>query len=119
MVLGLNSTKLKLRYLVPPTKALSVDGFVLESQRKLRNLEVIFVLHLSLTHRALFKSFFFFHLRNIARLMLNFSVTEKLINLLDDRDFSSYTPILWKSLPLELREAQTFGIFKAQLKTLF
>ncbi len=36
-----------------------------------------------------------------------------------DKAFSFYAPVLWNSLPLELREAQNYDGFKVQLKTYF
>ncbi len=36
-----------------------------------------------------------------------------------DEALSFYAPILWNSLPLELRELQNYDGFKVQLKTYF
>uniref|UniRef100_A0A8C1MC95 Reverse transcriptase domain-containing protein n=1 Tax=Cyprinus carpio TaxID=7962 RepID=A0A8C1MC95_CYPCA len=63
--------------------SLTIDGSVLATQAKVRNLGVIFDTRLSFDSfvQSTVKSSFF-HLRNIARLrpMLNFSVAEKLMN---------------------------------------
>ncbi len=36
-----------------------------------------------------------------------------------DRAFSSYAPKLWNSLPADIREANSLGIFKSRLKTFY
>lgn len=41
------------------------------------------------------------------------------LRLMGDRAFSSLAPKLWNSLPIEIRQAKSFGIFKSQLKTHF
>ncbi len=64
---------------------LNLDGSVLESQSKLKNLGVIFDSSLSFDYHVQYTvKNSFFHLRNIARLrsMLSLPVTERLINTL-------------------------------------
>lgn len=47
-------------------------------------------------------------------------VPQTRLRSMGDMAFSSYAPTtLWNSLPLELREVQTYDIFKAPLKTFF
>lgn len=41
------------------------------------------------------------------------------LRLMGDRAFSSLAPKLWNSLPIEIRQTKSFGIFKSQLKTYF
>ncbi len=36
-----------------------------------------------------------------------------------DRAFSTYSPKLWKSLPADIRDANSLAIFKTSLKTFF
>jgi len=41
------------------------------------------------------------------------------LRLMGDGAFSSLAPKLWNSLPTEIRQAKSFGIYKSQLKTHF
>ena len=46
-------------------------------------------------------------------------VPQTRLRSMGDRAFSSYAPVLWNSLPPDLREAQGYDIFKGRLKTYF
>ncbi len=48
-------------------------------------------------------------------------LTIPVINLhfMGDRAFSSVAPKLWNSLPTEIRQAESFSVFKTSLKSIF